>query len=134
VDYALALQLMGYERGSDGKAPSVDLANCGYVVFARLPIDSNVPGRVTLRRGGFVFLVIGAAHLAFGIVAYYRVKELPILATAGLSLAFDAAWVAVNTFFFIVYVATASHLWRTRATWSGRGDAIPAGATTSATP
>lgn len=52
MDYALALQLMGYERGSDGKAPSVDLANCGYVVFARLPIDSNVPGRVTLRRGG----------------------------------------------------------------------------------
>ena len=80
----------------------------------------------------FVFFVIGAVEVALSMLSFFKFRDLAILKTSGGSLAFTAAWAAIDTLFFFVYVAMASHLWRTRGAWSGRGDVVPAGVTISA--
>ncbi len=81
----------------------------------------------------FVFFVIGAVNVALSMLSFFKLRDLPIFETTAGALAFTAAWASVDTLFFVVYVAMASHLWRTREAWSGRSDVVPAGVTTSAT-
>jgi hypothetical protein len=80
----------------------------------------------------FVFFVIGAFDWALSMLSYYKLRHLLIVKTTAGSLAFTAAWALVDTLFFVVYVAMASHLWRTRGVWSGRGDVVAARAATPA--
>jgi len=76
--------------------------------------------RGSSRRILFVFCVIGAVHIALDALAV----DAP--SSVRTSIWFDAAWTVASTFFFVIYVCVASHLWRTREAWSGRGDARPA--------
>jgi hypothetical protein len=75
-----------------------------------------------------VFCVIGAIHIALGILASN------VSSAVYASLWFGASWTAVSTFFFITYVCVASHLWRTRANWSDRGGSTPPAGTAFAVP
>lgn len=50
------------------------------------------------------------------------------------SLWIGAGWTVENTIVFAIYVAVASHLWRTRGDWSDRGSAAAAAWTTPTIP
>jgi len=68
----------------------------------------------------FVFCIIGAVHIALDVLAFNAPNSVRA------SPWFAAAWIVASTFFFVLYVCVASHLWRTREAWSGRGDTCPA--------
>jgi hypothetical protein len=78
----------------------------------------------------FVFIVIGAVELVLSMLTLRSFT----FETVRASLWFDVAWKAVDTFFFAIYVAVASHLWRTRGDWSDRSSAVSAALTTSTIP
>jgi hypothetical protein len=77
----------------------------------------------------FVFFIIGTVDLLFFMVADHFLGS-----AMRRSLWIGAGWTVENTIVVAIYVAVASHLWRTRGDWSDRGSAVAAAWTTPAIP